>query len=153
MSTTPVPALGIYASHWLADGRLALVVDWDLEDWLLCAGESVERKSRVQGDASLTPAERLLGEVWLFDMETRNGGVSQFFGNHGLARWQALCEAWSAEDVPSLGPIIAAIGRIIAGSDDPYLATLNASPGIEDLYESHQAEVKTELKRWASAAD
>ena len=128
-----------------------MVVDWDLEDWLLDAGERVTRKSQVQGDASLTRAERLLGEVWLFDMETRNGGVSQFFCNHGLARWQALCEAWSAEDVPSLGPIIAAIGRIIADSDDPYLATLNVSPGIEDLYESHQAEVKIELRRFAGA--
>lgn len=125
--------------------------DWELEDWLLEAGEQVSRKSLAQGAASLTRAERLLGEIWLLDMETRNGGVSQFFCNHGLARWRSLCEAWSAEDVPSLGPIIAAIDRIIAGCDDPYVATLNASPGLEDLYECHQAPMKTELRRFAGA--
>ncbi len=90
-------------------------------------------------------------EVWLFDMDTRKGGVSQFFCNHGLARWRSLCESWSAEDVPSLGPIIAAIDRIIADSDDPFLATLDASPGIEEMYESHQAQIKAELRRFGSA--
>jgi hypothetical protein len=125
--------------------------DWELEDWLLRAGEQVYHKSLAQGAAALTRAERLLGEVWLFDMETRNGGVSQFFCNHGLARWRSLCEAWSPQDVPSLGPFIAEVDRIIAGSDDPYLSTLNASPGLEDKYEAHQAQMKAELRRFFSA--
>jgi hypothetical protein len=128
-----------------------VVENWKLEDWLLNAGEQAERKMLARGSDSLSPAERLVREVWLLDLEARNGGISQYFCNHGVERWQALREAWSADDVPSLGPIIGAIDQVIAGSDDPYSATLRASPGIEDVYETHQARMKSELRRFACA--
>jgi hypothetical protein len=62
-----------------------------------------------------------------------------------------VCEAWSAEDAPSLGPIVAAIHRVIARFDDLFLARLIASPGLEGLYESHQARMKAEFRRFAGA--
>ena len=126
-------------------------VDWELEDWLLDAGENATRKLIEHGHAALTAAERLVREVWLLDMETRNGGVSQYFCNHGIGQWRVLREAWVALDVPSLGPIINEIERVIARADDPYLATLAASPGIEEMYESYQAQMKADLRRLASA--
>jgi hypothetical protein len=125
-------------------------VDWELEDWLLKAGERVARK--IVTAASLSPVERLIREFWLFDIETRNGGVSQYFCNHGLQQWQALKAAWLPDAVPSLGPLIAKVDRIISSAPDPYLATLNASPGIEDFYEEHQLNVRRELRQLATDA-
>jgi hypothetical protein len=126
-------------------------VDWDLEDWLLDAGEQVTHKLIEHGLASLTPVERLVREFWLMDNQTRNGGVSQYFCNLGLEQWQSLREAWEAADVPGLWPIIAEIERLTASYDDPYLAALAASPAIEEFYELHQQQVKAELKRLVEA--
>jgi hypothetical protein len=119
-------------------------VDWELEDWLLEAGERAERK--VIAGGSLSPVERLIHEFWVFDIHTRNGGVSQYFCNHELAQWLALRSAWLPKLVPSLGPILAEVDRVIVGATDPYLATLNASPGIEEFYEAHQLSVRRELR-------
>lgn len=74
--------------------------DWELEDWLLDAGDRAERAWLEGGDAALSPVERLVREVWLLDMETRNGGLSQDFANHELARWTALRAAWRACGIP-----------------------------------------------------
>jgi hypothetical protein len=120
--------------------------DWDLETWLLDAGEKAEGKRLAGGIESLTPAERLIREFWILDMETRNGGVSQYFCNRP-AQWQSLRKAWLADEVPSLGSIIAEIDRVIAGANDPYLATLQGSPQLEEFYEAHQPRVLTELRR------
>lgn len=108
-----------------------MATDWAAEDWLLDAGEETEHKCMARGVDALTPAERLLREVWILDMETRNGGVSQYFCNHGVERWQQLQEAWlSSSAVPSLRPIIDAINGLIANCA-AYQATLSASPAIE----------------------
>ncbi len=61
-----------------------MAYDWELEDWLLDSGEQVTRKLIAQGTASLSPVERFLREVWLLDIQVRNGGVSQYFCNYGL---------------------------------------------------------------------
>jgi hypothetical protein len=124
-------------------------VDWELEDWLLQAGERAERK--VIDGGSLSTAERLIREFWVFDIHTRNGGVSQYFANHGPVQWQALKAAWLPAAVPGLGPIIAEVDRVIAGAADAYLAALAASPGVEAFYESHQLGVRRELRRLQDA--
>jgi len=124
------------------------VTDWELENWLLHAGEQAELKATA--GSPLSPAERLIREFWAFDIHTRNGGVSQYFCNHELARWRALRDAWLPDDVPSLGPILREVDRVIAGAADPHLAALDASPGIEELYEAHQLAIRRELRRLAS---
>ena len=72
--------------------------------------------------------------------------MSQSFCNHELSHWNALKEGWPARDVPSVGPIMTAIDRVIAGADDPYLANLDASPAIEDVYHAHHLQMKAELR-------
>lgn len=121
--------------------------DWDLENWLLEAGEQIEQKL-IAGEV-LSPAERLIREFWLFDIQTQNGGVSQFFCNEGLAQWQALKEAWLPHKIPSLEPILKEVDRVIFGASDPYLAALDASPNIEEFYDAHQQEVRRELRQLA----
>lgn len=118
--------------------------DWELEDWLLEAGERAEEKATAGRD--LTPVERLVREFWVFDICVRNGGISQYFCNNGLARWQELKSAWLPREVPSLGPILREVDRVIANAHDPYSATLNASPTIEELYEAQQPLVCQELR-------
>ncbi|QDT49536.1 DMP19 family protein [Symmachiella dynata] len=121
--------------------------DWELEDWLLDVGERVEQKATAGGE--LTPVERLIREFWVFDMHTRNGGVSQYFCNYGAEQWQALKSAWLPNDVPGLGPILSEVDRVIAGAADPYEATLNATPDIEEFYDAHQLNVRRELRSLA----
>jgi hypothetical protein len=121
-------------------------IDWELEQWLLDTGEKVTLKLMAEGPASLSLIERFLREVWILDIQTSNGGVSQFFCNYGLSHWNALKESWPSRDVPGLGPIIIEIDRVIAGAEDPYLATLDASPGIEDVYDVHSSRMKAELR-------
>lgn len=122
-------------------------VDWDLENWLLDAGEKAERKS-IAG-VLLTPIELLIREFWIFDIETQNGGVSQYFCNRELDQWQRLRSAWLPDFVPSLGSILTEVDRVITGAIDSYSATLDASPDIEDFYEAHRLDVLSELRRFA----
>jgi hypothetical protein len=122
---------------------------WQLEEWFLEAGEAAERA--IIAGKSLSAIQSLIREFWVFDIHTQNGGVSQYFCNHGLERWQTLRSVWMSKEVPSLGPILTGVDRVLAGSEDPYQATLEASPGIEDLYEAHQLDVKRELRRLAEA--
>lgn len=122
--------------------------DWVLEDWLLAAGERAERK--VIAGAVLSPVEQLIRELWVFDMHTCNGGVSQYFCNHEPARWQALKTAWLPETVPSLGPILTEVDRLIAGASDAYLATLNASPVIDNFYYIHRLSAWREVRQIAA---
>ena len=53
-----------------------MAMPWDLEDWLTEIGDRVVRKMAASGPETLTPQERLIYEVWIFDTETRNCGVS-----------------------------------------------------------------------------
>lgn len=128
-----------------------MATDWDLEDWLLDAGEAAETKRVQRGDAALSPAERLVREVWLLDMEIRNGGLSQYFASRGRARWTALVAAEQGCGVPSLRPILAEIERVVAGADDPYLAALHASPAFEAFYELHQPAMLRGLRSLGAA--
>lgn len=124
---------------------MPLQVDWELENWLLESGERADQKAISGG--LLSPSERLIREFWLLDIHTRNGGVSQYFCDFEQARWLALRSAWLPDLVPSLGLILAEVDRVIEGACDPYVATLSASPGIDEFYESHQLNVVRELRQ------
>ena len=111
---------------------------------MLEAGECAERKSLA--GSQLTAIETLIREFWVFDVQTRNGGMSQYFCNY-QSRWETLKAASSPGAVPALDAIVAEVDRIIRGGSDPYVAALTASPHLEQYYEEHQLEVRRELRR------
>ena len=119
--------------------------DWELEDWLLNAGEKAARKEIAGLD--LSPLERLTREFWSFDIQALNGGVSQCFCNYGLERWQVFKAAWLPEVVPSLGSIFAEVDRIIGDSADAYDATLSASEEIDRFYFERRKDAWREVQR------
>ncbi len=120
--------------------------DWELEDWLLEAGEAAERKALA--GSPLTAIEALIREFWVFDVQTQNGGVSQYFCNYP-SRWEKLQAASGSKSVPALEAIVTEVNLVISGSSDPYSAALAASPYLEQYYEKHQLEVLRELRRLA----
>ena len=122
-------------------------VDWELEDWLLDAGERAERKCIGGGEPS--PVERLVVEFWKFDMQALNGGVSQYFCNYDLCHWLAFKSAWMPDVVPSLGPILAEIDKTIARGKDAYDAILT-SPSIDAFYHDRRLSAWREMRAAAS---
>ncbi len=119
--------------------------DWALEDWLLDAFQRIEQK-RQEAPATLTSAERLCHAFARLDMETRNGGIAQYFGNAGMAGWEELRAASTACPIPAIKTILQDIARSIGDMPDPYSALLAASPEAEDRYEAHQAAAKRALR-------
>jgi hypothetical protein len=99
------------------------------------------------GSDTLTPEERLIYEVWVFDTETRNGRVSQYFGNRGIARWRNLHAASEGWCLPKLKKFLDIVDRIIGEATDPETVAYRASPPIEETYWfSYQADIVKELR-------
>jgi hypothetical protein len=120
----------------------------DLEDWLTEEGDRVVRKL-VAGKEALTPAEQLIHELWLFDTEQRNGGVSQYFCNHGLAQWETLCRlAWPL--IADFAVFAQAVNSVVAGSTDPYEAVINSRTYLDDHYDAHAAGIIASVRELAS---
>ncbi|MGD9790763.1 MAG: DUF4375 domain-containing protein [Phycisphaerales bacterium] len=124
------------------------MLPWNLEDWLTDEGDKVVRKHSALGDAGLSDQERLLYEVWLFDSETRNGGISQYFCNHGNAQWAALCAA-ARSKLPSFRTFADSVDQIVAGQQDPYEAVIGSGDALDQAYAAVQARLVAELKAHA----
>lgn len=114
----------------------------DLEDWISDAGGEVVEK-RVQG-AELTPDEQLLYEVWLFDTQQRNGGISQYFCNYA-ERWPALRELAGAR-LPSFVGLARSIERALGSSTDPYEAITDSSARLDTEYGGIASAMVSELR-------
>jgi len=125
------------------------MLSWDLEDWITDVGADLLDRHFLD-PGSLTPVEALVYEVWLLDTEARNGGVSQYFCNHGIAQWQRCVE--KAAGLRAFQPFVEAVEKIIQGSPDPYLAINSAGRDAEDLWFKYQKRVVQELQQvYASA--
>jgi len=121
------------------------MLSWELEDWITDVGANVLDK-RIANPASLSPKEALVYEIWLLDTEARNGGLSQYFCNHGIEQWQC-CEAVAKQaDLASFVPFAAALNSIVGGSSDPYSAVQEKGDAAEDLWFKHQSSVVNELR-------
>jgi len=116
----------------------------DLDDWLTEEGDKVVRKAAAGGLERLDPKERLLYEVWLFDTEQRNGGVSQYFCNEGKEQWQALCALAAA--LPAFASIESATNSVIAGADDPYEAVIASGSNLDNVYRTHCEQLISQLR-------
>ncbi|WP_020470409.1 DMP19 family protein [Zavarzinella formosa] len=131
-----------------------MFMPWDLEDWLTEAGGRVVQKMADCGHKTLTPEEQLIYEVWLFDTETRNGGVSQYFGNRGIEQWRSLRTAAESQNLPRLKQFMDEVDLLIGEAADPYAVSLAVSPPIEEVYwRSHQTGIVEELRRMVSERD
>ena len=72
----------------LPDESRQMTLPWDLEDWLTEVGGQVVEKQAALGDSSLSKQDQLILAIWLLDTEARNGGLSQYFANHGVEQWE-----------------------------------------------------------------
>src|SRR5687768_14480667 len=70
-----------------------------------------------------------LFELWLLDAEQSNGGVSQYFCNHGLKQWDTL-SSLARPAVASFEPFAVNVDEVIGRRPDPYRAIIESS---EDL--------------------
>jgi hypothetical protein len=121
------------------------MLPWDLEDWLS------ETADRVLAAPQPWPElDQLFREVWLFDTQYRNGGVSQYFSNYP-ERWCQLVQLTEVF-LPRFSPVTEAILRIVSNAKDPYAATLARDEELGAVYETHRAEALTRLKETMSAA-
>jgi hypothetical protein len=116
----------------------------DLEDWLTAEGDRVVRKEAASGHAALGAREQLLYEVWLFDTEQRNGGVSQYFCNC-RENWEQLCRL-AQPAIPSFALFAAAVNKVIGGSEDPYQSVIDSDVNLDEMYRAYQIQLVTELK-------
>lgn len=115
----------------------------DLETWLSSAGDRVLHMPEPWSDH-----DQLIHELWLFDTEARNGGVSQYFGNWP-ERWALLSEL-TTKSLPSFAPVASAIDEVIAGGGDPYDAVLVADERLESVWHEHQGVIVAALREAAA---
>jgi hypothetical protein len=127
---------------------VSMADDWDLEDWLLDAGEAAEMKHA--GGGQLSSVENLIRELWVFDIESVNGGVSQYFCNHA-ERWSALVAAASAFEIEPLRSFMARVEEVVKGSIDPYSALVESS-GLDELYVECRLDAWRQVQALAGAA-
>ena len=120
------------------------VLPGNLEDWLTDEGDRVVRARAA--NLPLSTVDQLIYEVWLLDTEARNGGLSQYFLNHGRAQWQSCSRAASAGLTPSFIPFAAEVEGMIRGADDPYEAISALGCSTENAWEHYHVAVVAELK-------
>lgn len=122
------------------------MLTWDLEDWITDVGADLVEK-RFANTSNLTTMESAVYEIWLLDTEARNGGVSQYFCNHGLQQWAACQTAVVAVGLNSFYAFADALNAIIGTAQDPYEVIRAQGDPAEDLWYSYQSAVVQEL-RW-----
>jgi len=121
------------------------MITWQLEEWITDIGAEVLKK-RYTDQKSLSPIEELIYEIWLLDTESRNGGLSQYFGNHGIEQWKSCCEAVASVGLLSFADFEDEVNSMIAGMTDPYREINSRGDAAEDLWYSYQNHVVKELQ-------
>ena len=118
---------------------------WDLEDWITDVGADLVEKCFANA-SSLTTTESAVYEIWLLDIEARNGGVSQYFCNHGIQQWAACQAAAVAVGLSSFRAFADALNAIIGTAQDPYEVIRAQGEPAEDLWYFYQSGVIQELR-------
>jgi hypothetical protein len=131
----------------LPDESRQMTLPWDLEDWLTDVGGRVVEKQGALGDSSLSKLDQLILEIWLLDTEARNGGLSQYFANHGVEQWKRCVALASSDVIPSFRPFAEAVTAMLSRNPDPYLAIIARDAEANDLYHTHQPSIVSELRQ------
>ena len=121
------------------------MLPWDLEDWITDAGADILDKRDATG-GSLSPHEELTYEIWLLDTEARNGGLSQYFLNHGLGQWRSCCIKAQTLGLESFAPFAEEVGKLLLNNSDPYEAIRHGGDAAEDLWYKYQVAVVRDLR-------
>jgi len=122
------------------------ILGFALTDWLLKAGASAARKSIALGGVeALTPQERLLYEVWIFDMEQQNGRVSQYFCNHPIQQWSTI-SGLARPALPSFNAFASAVDSVVGQSVDPYESVIDSSVNLDERYYEIRVQLLLELQ-------
>ncbi len=116
-----------------------------LEDWLTDEGDKIVGKASLSGSPSLSPREQLLYEVWLFDTEQRNGGISQYFCNRTLNQWRSLCDLAELL-LPHFAQVASQVNQVIGGRSDPYDAVIHSDINLDAMYAASKVRLITALK-------
>jgi hypothetical protein len=117
-----------------------------LTDWLLDAGEGVARKSGATGGfEALTPIERLLYELWIFDIEQQNGGVSQYFCNRSIQQWNTI-STLGRPFLPSFNAFALTVESVIGESPAPYQSVIDSGINLDEQYEAIRVPSLSELQ-------
>lgn len=120
----------------------------DLDKWLTEIGDQVVRKAATNGFDSLDASERLIYQMWLFDTEQRNGGVSQYFCNRGMEQWNSLARV-ASQDLKSFAEFADAVNRVISCAEDAYRAVMDSEVNLDTHYEKYRHHLLRQLKvRW-----
>ncbi|GAD22576.1 DUF4375 domain-containing protein [Acidovorax sp. MR-S7] len=127
------------------------MLPWNLEDWITDAGADVLEKHDADA-SSLSAIENAVYQVWLLDTEARNGGLSQYFCNHGRQQWAACQAAIAAVGLTSFPAFARALNAIVAGAEDPYAAIRQQGDPAEDLWYGYQSAIVQELKEAYNSA-
>jgi len=117
----------------------------ELENWLTVEGDKIVRKAAANGLNVLDARERLIYEMWLFDTEQRNGGVSQYFCNRGLKQWNTL-SIIASPALPSFVSFATLVNQVVGRSTDPYHTIINSDANLDAHYDKHRVRLLTELK-------
>jgi hypothetical protein len=126
------------------------MLPWDLEDWLTDEGDRVVRTKSAKH--SLSDLDSTIYEIWLLDTEVRNGGLSQYFCNHGVAQWQQCVKLASLGHTPSFALFAEEVNAMIAGASDPYEAINSLGLAAENAWDKHSKSVVSDLRRACSGA-
>ena len=119
----------------------------DLEDWLYeIVGDQVVKKEAVYGYNALATLEREVFEVWLFDAEVTNGGVLQYFFNHGKKRWNALLKVAKNPGLPTLADFVQQVQKLLPGERNIVKAVEEVADNLDALYDQRQSQIVRELK-------
>jgi Domain of unknown function (DUF4375) len=117
-----------------------------LTDWLLDAGEGVAKRSEAPGGLeSLTSVERLLYELWIFDMEQQNGGVSQYFCNRSMQQWNTASRL-ARPLLSSFNAFALTVESVVGESADPYESVIDSEVNLDDRYDAIRVPLLLELQ-------
>jgi hypothetical protein len=117
-----------------------------LTDWLLDAGEGVAKRSQALGSLeALTSIERLLYELWIFDMEQQNGGVSQYFCNRPIQRWNTASRL-ARPLLSSFNVFALTLESVVGESADPYESVIGSDVNLDDQYGAIRVPLLLELQ-------
>ena len=127
----------------------SLLWEWD-EAWL--RNYVIKSSPTKDENQPRSRIDQLAAGFWFFDLSAGSaprGAIADYFRTYGLPSWSALKATWDKDAVPSLGPVIAEIDRIIAGRD-PTQALMEASPDIEKFYFARRTAILQELRDYAT---